>query len=386
MKEGWNFTSIGELCIKLTDGSHNPPKGLNNTSPYRMLSSQNIFDDSLDFTNVRYLTEDDFNVENKRTSLQKGDVLLTIVGSIGRCTVLNSDEPITLQRSVAVIRPKDTVVSRYLMHALIGSRKRLEQEGHGIAQKGIYLKQLSDFCVYIPSSKDLQQRIADELDLLNGIIKKKNEQLKILDKLAESIFYEMFGDPVANEKGWKTNKMNAVAPQKAFTGNIPSVNGRYWLLNLDMVESQTGKILEKVMFTPSEIGNSISSFNEENILYSKLRPYLNKVVIPTEPGYCTSELVPLLPKKGVIERTFLTYLIRSKFFVEYINSRVAGAKMPRVSMSDFRDFDVILPPLEQQQLFSDKIAVIDKQKSLIEDSLKPAKNLLASRMDKYFSE
>ncbi len=317
------------------------------------------------------------------TLLPTGTVLLSSRAPIGKVAI--TTVPMYCNQGFKNVVCGEYLHNEYVYYYLKHNINYLQSLGTGATFKEISKKVVEDILIPVPPI-NIQKEIASELDLLSSIIEKKNEQLKILDKLAESIFYEMFGDPVANEKGWKTNKMNAVAPQKAFTGNIPSVNGRYWLLNLDMVESQTGKILEKVLFAPSEIGNSISSFNDENILYSKLRPYLNKVVIPTEPGYCTSELVPLLPKKGVIERTFLTYLIRSKFFVEYINSRVAGAKMPRVSMSDFRDFDVILPPLEQQQLFSDKIAVIVKQKCLIEDSLKPAEDLLASRMDKYFSD
>ena len=144
------------------------------------------------------------------------------------------------------------------------------------------------------------------------------------------------------------------------------------------------KIVEKALFSPAEIRNSTTTFNEDNVLYSKLRPYLNKVVLPDEPGYCTSELVPLLPKKGVLNRIYLTYLLRSKFFVDYINARVAGAKMPRVTMSDFREFDVILPPIAFQESFAARIIAIDKQKKIINDSIPPAKDLLLSRIDKYF--
>lgn len=351
-----------------------------------MISSQNVFDDRLDYSDVRYLSEEDFIKENKRTSLQKGDVLLTIVGTIGRCSVLTTEEHITLQRSVAVLRPTEKVLPRFLMYALIGSRSRLEREGHGIAQKGIYLKQLSSFELFLPSNIEEQQRIVDELDLLSGIIEKKNAQLKTLDDLAQSIFNEMFGDPVVNEKKWETAKMHDVAPQKAFMGTVPSENGKYWLLNLDMVESQTGRIIEKVLFEQSEIGNSTATFNEENVLYSKLRPYLNKVVLPKEAGFCTSELVPLLPKKGVLDRVFLAYLLRSPGFVSHINSRVAGAKMPRVTMSDFREFDVIIPSYKMQQQFAKQVEAIDAQRVVINSSITPAEDLFSSRMDKYFNE
>ena len=259
----------------------------------------------------------------------------------------------------------------------------LNQYAKGVAQPVLSASTVSELIAYFPSVSE-QRRIVAELDLLSGIVEKKKAQLHTLDELASTIFYEIFGDPVSNEREWPTAKMKEVAPQKVYAGVIPAKNGDYWLLNLDMVESQTGRIIEKVLFAPAEIGNSTTTFNEDNILYSKLRPYLNKVVIPKEPGYCTSELVPLLPKKGVINRIFLAYLLRSKFFVEYINARVAGAKMPRVTMSDFREFDVILPPLPLQETFAERISAIEKQKCLINASLPLAENLLASQMDKYF--
>lgn len=141
MKEGWKYKKIGDVCASITDGSHNPPQGIEH-SEYRMISSQNIFDDELLIhdDNVRFLSEDNHIVENKRTKLSKGVVLLTIVGTIGRSCVLNGEEGhLTLQRSVAALHPCSDILSRYLMHCLIGNRRKLEKEAHGIAQRGIYL-------------------------------------------------------------------------------------------------------------------------------------------------------------------------------------------------------------------------------------------------------
>lgn len=277
---------------------------------------------------------------------------------------------------VKILAPVEDIDAKYLYYYL----RNLRIKSLGYSRHYKVLKEMS-----VPVTSMIEQRrIVAELDLLSGIIEKKNAQLHTLDELAITIFYEMFGNPVSNDKAWDSEKMKDIAPQKAYSGHIPTNNGMQWLLNLDMVESQTGKIIEKVLFSSADIGNSTTTFNEDNILYSKLRPYLNKVVIPDEPGYCTSELVPLLPKKGVINRIFLAYLLRSKFFVDYINTRVAGAKMPRVTMPDFWGFDIIIPPLKLQESFAEKISAIEKQKSLIRTSLSPAENLLAARMDKYF--
>lgn len=322
-------------------------------------------------------------------SLRENDLLMSLTGNVGRVGILPKEMlPAALNQRVACLRIRDdNVLLRYLFYCLNSDffEKAAISSASGIAQKNMSTRWLEQFEIPVPSLSD-QRRIVDELDLLSCIIEKKNAQLRTLDELASTIFYEMFGDPVSNEKGWATRKMKDVAPQKVYHGNIPSSDGKYWLLNLDMVESQTGRVIEKVLFTPDEIGNSTTTFNEDNVLYSKLRPYLNKVVVPDEPGYCTSELVPLLPNKGIVNRIFLAYLLRSKFFVEYISARVAGAKMPRVTMSDFREFDIIIPPLKLQESFAERISTLDKQKSIINASLPSSENLLASRMDKYFNE
>lgn len=169
----------------------------------------------------------------------------------------------------------------------------------------------------------------------------------------------MFGNPIQNDKKWDTDLINNVAPSQNYKG---SFEDKVWLLNLDMVESNSGRIIDYVYENINNIGNSTCTFNEENILYSKLRPYLNKVVIPSQKGYATSELVPLKPNKDKLNKYFLAYLLRSEQFVQYISEKVAGAKMPRISMDMFRKFKLILPPIELQNKFAEFVKQIDKQK------------------------
>lgn len=169
----------------------------------------------------------------------------------------------------------------------------------------------------------------------------------------------MFGMPVSNTKGWGTEKINDVAPVVNYNGEF---DDEVWLLNLDMVEAQTGRILEYLIVNVEDVGSSTCTFDASNVLYSKLRPYLNKVVIPERCGYATSELVPLQPIKTKINREYLAFMLRSDEFVNMINEKVAGAKMPRVSMGDFRKFDVPIPPLELQEYFAEFVTQVDKLK------------------------
>ena len=165
---------LKELTNKISDGSHNPPTGLS-YSEYRMLSSKNVRNDNFSFDNPRYLSEDDFQKENKRTQLEKGDVLLTIVGAgLGDCCVYNFDDVIVFQRSVSVLKPNyDKITSRFLMYSLQFRYDDIRKKSNGAAQKGIYLKQLAAYSLKLPSIKE-QQSIVSHLDSINSNTKTNN--------------------------------------------------------------------------------------------------------------------------------------------------------------------------------------------------------------------
>ena len=174
----------------------------------------------------------------------------------------------------------------------------------------------------------------------------------------QSQFIEMFGNPVTNPKGWKTSKIKDVAPESP---SKESVDGRVWLLNLDMIESNTGKVIEKV-YEDNENALSVQPFDEGNVLFSKLRPYLNKVVIPDEPGLATTELVPLRPKGDILNKIFFSHLLRGDQFVNFANDIAGGTKMPRMPLSELRKFECILPPMEEQMKFVAIAELADKSK------------------------
>lgn len=228
----------------------------------------------------------------------------------------------------------------------------------------------------------IQQSIIQTLDLLNDIICKKQDQIRQFDLLEQAIFYQMFGDPVSNEKKWDVGSLSDYAP--AIINNSPVNSEKVWLLNLDKIEPNTGRVLDKVYVSRKELGSSTYPFNEQNVLYSKLRPYLNKVVIPNQAGYATTELVPLLPNKDFLDRYYLACLLRSTSFVNFICGKVAGAKMPRVSMKEFRKFEIPLPPLSIQKDFANKILAIKSQQNIIRQSIKEIEQLLNMKMDEYF--
>jgi len=156
---------------------------------------------------------------------------------------------------------------------------------------------------------------------------------------------------------WTSDAMGIVCPAKPLKKVTVVPSDNVWQLNLDQVESNSGNVLAKVRAPYSDAGNSTHWFDARHVLYSKLRPYLNKVVLPDEQGLATTELVPLLPDQKRLDRKYLAYYLRSNEFVNWVNGQVAGAKMPRVSMKVFWEHEIPLPPLPEQNRL---VAILDK--------------------------
>lgn len=149
---------------------------------------------------------------------------------------------------------------------------------------------------------------------------------------------------------WLTAPLRKVAPPTAAQIAF-SPDDRVWQLSLDQIESETGEIVGKRYAAVSDAGTSTFYFDAGNVLYSKLRPYLNKVAIPDEAGIATTELIPLRPDPKTLNPRFLAYYLRSPGFVNQASHHVAGAKMPRVVMDWFWAHEAPIPsPREQSRI------------------------------------
>ena len=185
--------TLSELTDKITDGSHNPPTGIVENEGYMMLSSQNIINNSINYDNVRYLKKEDFEKENRRTDLQKGDVLLTIVGTVGRTAIITEESNLVLQRSVAVIKPNKEINSVYLVGALNSESviNQLNKGAKGVAQKGIYLNDLKKIIIKVPPI-ELQNQFADMVKQINKQKFFIEKSLKETEDLQESLMNKYF--------------------------------------------------------------------------------------------------------------------------------------------------------------------------------------------------
>ena len=164
--DNWKWARLRDICTKIADGDHNPPKGLTHKSEYLMLSSQNINNDTLvNMSKVRYLDKNTFEKVNERTNLQKEDILFTSVGSLGRSCIFRENINACFQRSVSVLTT--LVYNEYLKFFLDSPfiQNKVYKEATGTAQKGFYLNQLEKCPIAIPPLSE-QKRIVERLNAL----------------------------------------------------------------------------------------------------------------------------------------------------------------------------------------------------------------------------
>lgn len=167
--------------------------------------------------------------------------------------------------------------------------------------------------------------------------------------------------------------------------SMPSGNN-VWVLNLDTVEKGTGKVIVKNRMKADSAGTSTVAFTADAVLYSKLRPNLNKVVVADEPGLATSEMLPLIVNPEVLDRRYFAYLLRSNSFVNLAVSSTAGSKMPRMNKKTLLNAVFPIPSLELQHQRIDLLSSIEKARTKAELLIQQLDTLVKSRFIEMFGD
>ena len=383
---------IKDICTSVTDGSHNPPQGIEK-SEYMMLSSKNIFDDEITFDEPRFLSEKDFEREHKRTQIAVGDVLLTIVGTVGRTAVVDEDMPaFALQRSVAVLHPKnDVCLPRFLMYALRGKRTYIENRAKGVAQKGIYLKEVSDIDIYIPDISN-QEIIINKLDKVNTIIKLRQEELLALDNLIKARFVEMFGDPVANDMSWNTlhleNACKSIVDCPHSTPSYTNEDTGFMCIRTSIVKKN--KILwnDIEYISEDEFVKRIQRKKPEvgDIVYTREGAILGiAAIIDRDCNVALGQRSMLLsPDIDKCTSEFVCVAMNSDSFLDNVLKGVSGSASPHINVGNIKAFRMIMPPIELQKQFSNFVKQVDKSKVKVQKALDETQKLFDSLMQQYF--
>ena len=288
-----------------------------------------------------------------------------------------------LNQRVCKISAKEGTEEEYLRFALSRALREIENRTAFVTVKHLSAKELNKLELQVPSLSE-QNRIAITLRRIEQLIDLRNEELKKLDELIRARFVEMFGDFKINPMGWPIVGFEEIA---TIDGNMTTDYEKYAdypHIGIDSIEKETG--LLKGYRTVAEDGviSGKYVFTPAHIIYSKIRPNLNKVALPDFEGLCSADAYPILPLEGKCNRVFLAYDMRSRFFLDYILQFCNRTNLPKVNRKEVAGFKTPLPPLELQNEFAAFVAQVDKSKAVIQKSLEEAQLLFDSLMQQYF--
>lgn len=224
-----------------------------------------------------------------------------------------------------------------------------------------------------------QLAIVSELDKINELIRLKKEQLKDFDNLAQSLFYEMFGEGKCLRKKLK----DIVKIQSGQVSPLEESYSEMIHVGPANIESNTGRLLNLKTAKEENLISGKYLFNSSMVLYSKIRPNLNKVTIPSFEGICSADMYPIIPLE-CIDKNFLLFLLKQKEFLTYAISNSGRANIPKINREALLNYEAILPPLPLQRLFAQRIEQIEREKSEVQKSIQDLETLLASRMQYWF--
>lgn len=350
---------IRDICAGISDGSHNPPQSVE-VSDCLMLSSKNVFDDEITFDDPRYLLPVDFEQEDKRTKIKPGDVLLTIVGTVGRTAVVSETMPsFTVQRSVAVLHPKVEICnSRYLMYALQGKRGYIENHAKGVAQKGIYLKEVAIINLRVPSLKE-QISIVECLDKVTALIRVRKQEIQKFDELIKARFVELFSGVEDEDK--LINLCTFIdyrgkTPEKAESGLpfITAKNVKMHHMSFETQEFISKETYDKVMTRGfPRIGD---------VVFTTEAPLGNVCRIPfIETEFYIGQRIITMQTK-LLEPAYLEYALSSDYFKRKIVAKSSGSTVTGIRSKLLEQLTIPVPPRALQKQFAAFIVQIDKSK------------------------
>lgn len=395
MRDNWQTVRLGDLCtIKGRIGFRGYTRQdlVEKGEGAITLSPSNIVDDKLNLDKCQYISWFKYD-ESPEIMIFEGDIIYAKTASIGKVALVKDlPEKATINPQFVVF--KNIKCNRSFLYYAVRSHGFKEQVSlitNGVAIPTVSQSNLEKLHIKLPSVSE-QQRIVDELDLLTGIIEKKNAQLRDLDALAQSIFYEMFGDPAVNEKGWPVKQISDLfdvgSSKRVFESEwrdsgVPFYRAR------EIVRLSKGLPLEDPIFI------------EESLFAA----YKEKYGIPAAGDIMVTGVGTLgicyLVKEG--DRFYFkdgntlwfkdkhisnSRFIKDQFLTEFVKDQIKGnshgATVGTYTIVNAKKTRVICPPVKLQNEYEERVNAIDSQKRVIGKSLTETQNLLDSRMHNYF--
>ena len=385
MRKGWEykrFDEVFDLQMGKTPDRKNPEYFGGNKVwvSIRDLKDKEIADSNEHITN---LAVSNTNIRK----VKKGTVIMSFKLTVGKCGIAATD--LYTNEAIMAFNTKEyyDIHPSFLYYYLqcyhwVGSNK---------AVMGITLNKatISKHYISIPPLST-QLSIVSELDKINELIRLKKEQLKDFDNLAQSIFYEMFGDPVENERGWEVKKLGDVCTDITDGDHMPPPKSDFGIpfITISDIDKETRCLnFENTFYVLEDYYNNLKENRKPqkgDLLYTVTGSYGIPVIVKTDKKFCFQRHIALLRPNNEILSIFLCYWMQSDG-VKFMADKVAtGIAQKTIGLKSIRKFSCILPPLPLQHLFAQRIEQIEHQKAEVQKSITDLETLLASRMQYWF--
>ena len=391
MKHGWEIKKLGEVCTSDLGKTLNQSRDTGDMHPY--LCAINILWDKIDFTTVKQTRFEPSEID--RYSVRKNDLLICEGGDIGRAAIWDKDETMLYQNALHRVRFDGSIIPRFCLLYLRFLKNTGVLDGcygKGVTIKHLVKSSLLSIPIPVPTLAE-QEKIVAELDCLSGIIEKKKQQLKELDNLAQSVFYEMFGDPVENDKGWDIVTLDDVfeigSSKRVFESQWTDSGVPFYRAR-EIVKLSKGENIDSPIFISEELYHEYSRKYgvpaEGDMMVTAVGTLgVCYLVKNTDRFYFKDGNTLWFKSRGLCETRFIKDEFATDFIVNQIKGNANAAVVGTYTITNAKKTRVILPQLSLQQEYVRKVQHIDKQKELIARSIKETETLFNSRMDYYFN-
>ena len=325
------------------------------------------------------------NLESTMKIFQSGDVLVARRNVYLKRAATVDFDGLTSGDSI-VLRAKNSVIGRILPFVLNTDAfwDFADQYSDGTMSKRLSPKTLMTYEFDLPNEDELES-FADLLWAANDARESYQELLRQTDELVKSQFIELFGDYKTNTKNWPIAKFTDFAIIDATMSTDYVRYADYPHIGIDSIEKETGVLSGYRTVKEDNVISGKYVFTSAHIIYSKIRPNLNKVALPDFAGMCSADAYPILPIAEKCDRIYLAVLMRSQFFLDYILGFSARSNMPKVNRKQVEGFTAPLPPLPIQKEFSEFFKQTDKSKFEIKKAIENTSALIKSLMQQDLS-
>lgn len=390
MRKGWEYQKLGEVLETTSGGT--PSKShkeyyVGGTIPWLRsgeVSKGDIYDAEL------YITEEGLKKSSAKL-FPIDTVLIAMYGAtVGQVGILKST--MCTNQAICGILPNKDFHPNFLKYVLLANKKNYLKQAIGGAQPNISQQVIKS--TYIPIVKfSEQESVVSELDKINELIRLKKEQLKDFDNLAQSLFYEMFGDPVENEMGWEVKKLgevcNITSSKRIFADEYTD-KGIPFYRSKEVIERSKGLPISVELFISperySEIKEKFGIPNVGDILVTAVGTIGKIWSIDTDEKFYFKDgnLVWLKDIDSSLVNTIFFRRLLEYLIDEYKKINANGAAYSALTIAKLKLMQCPLPPLPLQHLFAQRIEQIEHQKAEVQKSITDLETLLASRMQYWF--